>query len=66
MTLVATIANELLQHRAVLALPRPTVMADVRERFGCSDHTARDAYALARVESRVPHRRNTVPQRWRA
>jgi hypothetical protein len=57
---IASIANELVTHRDVLALPRWRVVADVRERFRCCDSTAREAYALARTAAHARKRRDTV------
>lgn len=51
----------LLANPAILNLPRWRVIADIRERFGCSDWAARTAYAAARVEGHQRHRRSTVP-----
>jgi len=51
MSAVAAIANALIDCRDVLALPRWMVLAGIRARFGCGDGTAREAYALARVEA---------------
>jgi len=54
MNLIAAIANALFDNAAVLDLPRWRVYLDIREKYGCGDNTAREAYALARV---IAHRR---------
>jgi hypothetical protein len=51
--LIANIANALIDHRPLLALPRWRVLADIRATYGCGEFTAREAYALARVAGRV-------------
>lgn len=60
MNQVAVITNELLNHAAILSLPRPTVLSDVRERFHCCESAAREAYALARAEGHARNRGMTV------
>ena len=42
------IASELSANRPMLALPRWRIIADIRQRFGCGDCTARTAVAMAR------------------
>lgn len=59
MPLIAIIANALIDHAPVLALPRWRVMADIREKYRCSEVTAREAYALARIAGKMRHKRNT-------
>jgi hypothetical protein len=60
MNAIASIANALVTHRDVLALPRWRVVADVRERFHCCDSTAREAYALARTAAHARKPGHTV------
>lgn len=61
MSAVAAITQSLIAHADLLALPRWRVIADVRERFACSDWAARTAYANARVLGHKRDRRHTVP-----
>lgn len=61
MNAVARITNALVSHPHLFALPRWRVIADVRERFGCSDWVARTAYADARVCAHHRDRRSTTP-----
>jgi len=60
-TTIARIANALIDNDAMLSLPRWRVMSDIRERFGCCESVAREAFALARVEGRLRIRRDTTP-----
>lgn len=60
MPMQALIANALIANAPILALPRWRVMADIRQRFGCCESIAREAYALARIEGRMRQRRWTV------
>jgi hypothetical protein len=61
MTAVARVALAMLRDPAILDLPRWRVIADARERFGCSDWAARTAYAEARINGHRRNRRSTVP-----
>lgn len=42
------IAAAIVEHAPILRLPRWRVLQDTRQRFGCSDFLARQAYAIAR------------------
>jgi hypothetical protein len=61
MSALASITNALLSHPDLFLLPRWRVIADVRERFACSDWVARTAYADARVIGHRRNRRSTIP-----
>jgi hypothetical protein len=54
-TSAASVTEALLLHRAVLALPKPMLVRDIRARYGCGDPTARkainDAISRAVVDS---------------
>lgn len=63
---VKRIACGILEHPEILDLPRWRVIADVRERFQCSDYAARAAYALSRIHAHKRTRRHTWPFMQRA